>query len=493
MALLLSSSLSRAAWRKAVAHPAVIVGLALLAGGALSNLADRVFRHHNGAVVDFVQAVNWWPTFNVADAAITVGAVIAGIALVFAPRARDEAEDDQWAPGLGPGPNGSDGADGTGSGHNASRGLPASGPRARPGPRKWVPPPCQAPLRREAGLNGPENEAVDRPLKLLVPPALDTERVDRALALLAGLSRAEASRMIAEGRVRVAEKAVRAGSRRLRSGELLEMERPVAAPGAQARPAPEAAGPTVAAPRAAVVYADEDLVVVDKPAGLVVHPGAGNREGTLVQQLVGLFPDIAGAGPEGERPGIVQRLDKGTSGLLVVALAPAAREALVAQLAARSMERRYLAVVHGQVEADEGLIDAPLGRSPGERLRMAVVEGGRYARTHYRVKARSGVPLPVTLVSCRLETGRTHQLRAHFAAIAHPVYGDEQYSKPSQLAAARAATPELRRPWLHAELLGFVHPTTGQQMSFSSELPPELAETVLTLGLEGPGEVHHGA
>jgi 23S rRNA pseudouridine1911/1915/1917 synthase len=346
-------------------------------------------------------------------------------------------------------------------------------------------------LCREAGLSRPEDEAVNPPLKLLVPPALDTERVDRALALLAGLSRAEASRMIAEGRVRVGEKPVSAGSRRLRSGELLEMERPVTEPGAPAHPVPEAGGPAPAIPQAAVVYADEDLVVVDKPAGLVVHPGAGNREGTLVQQLVGLFPDISGAGPAGERPGIVQRLDKGTSGLLVVARAPAAREALVAQLAAHSMERRYLAVVHGQIEADEGLIEAPLGRSPGERLRMAVVEGGRYARTHYLVKARSGVPLPVTLVSCRLETGRTHQVRAHFAAIGHPVFGDEQYSKPSQLAAARAVAPALRRPWLHAELLGFVHPTTGQKMSFSSELPPELAETLLTLGLEGPAGARH--
>jgi 23S rRNA pseudouridine1911/1915/1917 synthase len=341
-------------------------------------------------------------------------------------------------------------------------------------------------------LGRPENELLAQPLKLLVPPALDAERVDRAMALLAGLSRAEASRLIAQGRVRVDEKRVNAGSRRLRSGELLEVERPVAEPDDE-RPAAEGTGASTApAPAAEVVFADQDLVVVDKPAGLVVHPGAGNRDGTLVQQLLGLFPDIAEAGPEGERPGIVQRLDKGTSGLLVVARTPAAREALVAQLAARSMERRYLAVVHAQIEADEGLIEAPLGRSPAERLRMAVVEGGRHARTHYQAKARSGVPLAVTLLSCRLETGRTHQVRAHFAAIGHPVFGDEQYSKPSQSAAARAVAPALRRPWLHAELLGFVHPTTGQTMSFSSELPSELAETLVTLGLEGPAGIGDG-
>jgi 23S rRNA pseudouridine1911/1915/1917 synthase len=234
-----------------------------------------------------------------------------------------------------------------------------------------------------------------------------------------------------------------------------------------------------------VVFADPDIIVVDKPAGLVVHPGAGHHEGTMVQHLVGLFPDIAGAGPEGERPGIVHRLDKGTSGLLVVARSAGARESLVRQMAARSVERRYLAVVHGDLDADEGAIEAPLGRSRSDRVKMAVVEGGRHALTRYQALERSAEPLPVTLVSCRLETGRTHQVRVHFAAIGHPVLADERYCKAGQLAALAGVLPTLRRPWLHAAQLGFSHPVTGERMSFSAALPEDLIGTLGPLGLAG--------
>jgi len=320
-----------------------------------------------------------------------------------------------------------------------------------------------------------------------VPAALEGERVDRGVALLAGLSRAQASVLVEEGRVRISGAAVPAGSRRLRSGELLEVDLAGNSPLETVPPAtePTAKGPVL---EATVVFADKDLVVVDKPAGLVVHPGAGNPQGTLVQQLVGLFPEISAVGPEDERPGIVQRLDKGTSGLMVVARTPAAREGLVAQLAARSVERVYLAVVHGELEADEGTVDAPLGRSQSHRVKMAVVQGGRHALTHYRAEGRSSLLLPVTLVSCRLGTGRTHQVRVHFAAIGHPVLCDDRYSKPTQLAAARTALPGLRRPWLHAARLGFTHPVTGEPMQFSSGLPPDLAETLGPLGLTLPQE-----
>jgi 23S rRNA pseudouridine1911/1915/1917 synthase len=325
------------------------------------------------------------------------------------------------------------------------------------------------------------------PLRLSVPVALAGERVDRALALLAGISRAQASRWLADGRVRVGGSPLNTGGRRLRAGDLLEVE-----PGADKHDGAQDLGdhiPQEAAPlQAKVIFADKDLVVVDKPAGLVVHPGAGNRQGTLVQQLVHVFPDMSGAGPESDRPGIVQRLDKGTSGLLVVARTPAAREGLVAQLSARSVKRRYFAVVHGELQADEGLVEAPLGRSPTARLKMAVVEGGREARTRYSTVSRSSAPLPVTLVSCRLETGRTHQVRAHFAAIGHPVLGDERYSKPKQLAAARAVVPDLGRPWLHATQLGFVHPVTGHELVFTSEPPTDLLQALAPLGLEFPAE-----
>ena len=324
---------------------------------------------------------------------------------------------------------------------------------------------------------------MDNSLRLIVPPALESERVDRALALLAGISRTEASRIVAGGGVRIGGDPVSAGNRRLHGGELLEIEVPIEIARPATEPRADAGAAASVTPEATVVFADEDLVVVDKPAGLVVHPGAGNAEGTLVQQLLRLFPDIANAGPAGDRPGIVQRLDKGTSGLLVVARNPAARQALVVQLAGRAVERRYLAVVHGEVEADEGLVEAPLGRSPTERVKMAVVAGGRSARTHYWTQGRSSSPLPVTLLSCRLETGRTHQVRAHFAAIGHPVFCDDRYSKPSQLAAARATVPGLSRPWLHATRLGFVHPRTGERLSFGSEPPPELDQVLARLGL----------
>lgn len=336
-------------------------------------------------------------------------------------------------------------------------------------------------------MTSAEDDVSDNWLRLVVPASLESERVDRALALLAGMSRANAARVVAGGNVRVGGVAVKTGSRRLRGGEVLE----AALPGEAAVPPGlatlGASSPASTSPKATVVFADDDLVVVDKPAGLVVHPGAGNREATLVHQLLAAFPDIAGAGPPGDRPGIVQRLDKGTSGLLVVARTPAARQALAAQLAARSMERRYLAVVHGEVDADEGLVEAPLGRSPSEPVKMAVVAGGRPARTRYWAQARSASPLPVTLVSCQLDTGRTHQVRAHFAAIGHPVLGDDRYSKPGQLALARTTLPVLRRPWLHANRLGFVHPRTGQAVSFGSEPPADLMEVLDTLGLaKGP-------
>jgi 23S rRNA pseudouridine1911/1915/1917 synthase len=182
----------------------------------------------------------------------------------------------------------------------------------------------------------------------------------------------------------------------------------------------------------------------------------------------------------------VHRLDKGTSGLLVVARTQVAREALVAQLAARAVDRRYLAVAHGELQGDEGVIEAPLGRSRSQRTKMAVVEGGRHARTRYSVLARATFPLPVSLMSCQLDSGRTHQVRVHLAAIGHPVVADDRYSAAHQLAAARAALPELRRPWLHAAQLGFAHPVTGQPMSFESPLPEDLSEALRQLRLDWP-------
>src|SRR5439155_23772111 len=166
--------------------------------------------------------------------------------------------------------------------------------------------------------------------------------------------------------------------------------------------------------------------VVDKPPDLVVHPGAGNAAGTMVAGLLARFPELAGVG-EADRPGVVHRLDKGTSGLLVVARTPAAYESLVGQLSSRSVERRYRTLVWGWPEPTTGLVDAPIGRSRRDPTRMAVAAGGREARTGYETERRYHEPVEAALLECRLETGRTHQIRVHLAAIGHPVVGDARY------------------------------------------------------------------
>ena len=308
--------------------------------------------------------------------------------------------------------------------------------------------------------------------------SLDGERLDRGLALLTGLSRAETSRRVAAGKVRLRGEVVTSGSRRLRLGDWLAVQMPD-----DHEPLGEGPSAPAAATEARVVFADAHLVVVDKPAGLVVHPGAGNPRGTLVQQLLARFPDMAAAGPDSLRPGIVHRLDKGTSGLLVVARTAAAREGLARQMATHATLRRYLAVVYGELPADEGVIEAPLGRSPRQRSKVAVVEGGRPARTLYRVLGRAVLPLPATFLSCRLETGRTHQVRAHLAAIGHPVLSDDRYASAAQVSLARKLLPALDRPFLHAAELGFVHPVTGETVKWTSPLPAELAQALSVLGL----------
>jgi 23S rRNA pseudouridine1911/1915/1917 synthase len=213
--------------------------------------------------------------------------------------------------------------------------------------------------------------------------------------------------------------------------------------------------------------------VVDKPAGLVVHPGAGHQQGTLVHGLLARWPDLAVMEPP-ERPGIVHRLDKGTSGLLVVARTVAARDALVAQMAARTVDRRYTALVWGLVESDEGLIDAPIQRAETDPTRMAIRAGGRPARTRYRVEDRFRSPAPATLLECRLETGRTHQIRVHLAAIGHPVVGDPRYGRGVSARSERTDRLPAGRLWLHAGRLSFDHPTSGQRLCFSSPIPADL-------------------
>jgi 23S rRNA pseudouridine1911/1915/1917 synthase len=232
------------------------------------------------------------------------------------------------------------------------------------------------------------------------------------------------------------------------------------------------------------VWSDEDVIVVDKPAGLVVHPGAGTRSGTLVQGLLAKFPDVAAAGGEIDRPGIVHRLDKGTSGLLVVARNPAAFASLSSQMADRTVVREYTALVVGSVEADAGLIDAPLGRSDADPTKMRVQAGGRSAKTEYSVIERFDQPEPSTLVSCRLQTGRTHQIRVHFASIGHAVVGDNRYGARKL---GNSAPLPGGRPFLHAGKLQFVHPRTGEVKAFRSELPEDLVSVLRGISQRRPG------
>jgi 23S rRNA pseudouridine1911/1915/1917 synthase len=225
-------------------------------------------------------------------------------------------------------------------------------------------------------------------------------------------------------------------------------------------------------------HEDADIIVVDKPAGLVVHPGAGNAAGTLQNALLHHDPALAGI----PRGGIVHRLDKDTSGLMVVARSPRAHTALVAQLASREVHRQYLALVYGTMVAG-GRVDAPIGRHPRDRLKQAVREDGRDAVTHYRVRERFRA---MTLVECRLETGRTHQIRVHMAHVRHPLVGDPQYGGLLKLpkGASAALTDALRgfrRQALHAEQLAFVHPGTGEPVSFEAPLPADMQDLLAAL------------
>lgn len=299
-----------------------------------------------------------------------------------------------------------------------------------------------------------------------IPAVLDNERLDRVVALLADLPRSASAELIERGGVTVDGTVVVHGKRRIREGQVVAVN-------VSCMPSPlkPAADPTVPVD---VVWQDDDVAVVDKQAGTVVHPGAGNPDGTLVNGLLARFPGIAGVG-DPMRPGIVHRLDAGTTGLMVVAKTQVAHDSLVAALSQREVERRYWALVWGIPVVAQGVIDAPIGRDQREPTRMAVVGGGREARTRYEVVRRFADPHPCALIECRLETGRTHQIRVHLSSIGHPVVGDAVYGGSR----GGIAAP---RPMLHAHLLAFVHPVSGETMRFESPLPADMAAVLDTCG-----------
>lgn len=299
-------------------------------------------------------------------------------------------------------------------------------------------------------------------LDAIVPAGLAGQRLDRVLAILfPDYSRSRLKEWIEAERVLVDERPRRPRDP-VRGGEHVLVHTTVEA---QADWRPQA----LAALN--VVHCDEDLIVIDKPAGIVVHPGAGNAGATLANALLHEFPEVAGL----PRAGIVHRIDKDTSGLLVVARSPRAHTQLTRQIQDRSVSREYEAIVSG-VLISGGTIEAPIDRSARDRTRMAVIEGGREAVTHYRVAERFRAH---TLLRVKLQTGRTHQIRVHMAHAGHPLLGDPVYG--GRLRLTRGATPALaealrtfRRQALHAARLSLVHPGTGEAMSWTSPLPADM-------------------
>ena len=277
-------------------------------------------------------------------------------------------------------------------------------------------------------------------------------RLDAFLSADGALTRSQAARLIAEGRVRVNGKPA-AKSARLSGGETVTVDVP------QLR---ETALPPQDIPLD-VVYEDDDVIVVNKPTGLVVHPAPGHPDGTLVNALLHHCGDsLSGIGGE-KRPGIVHRIDRDTSGLIIAAKNDAAHLALSVQLKDHSLSRTYECLVTGNMKQDSGTVDAPIGRSSADRKKMAVVPTGRRAVTHWEVVARYP---GVTHLRCRLETGRTHQIRVHMAYIGHPILGDTVYG-------AKKPVPGLTGQCLHAVGLRFVHPRTGEPVELHCPLPPE--------------------
>ena len=298
--------------------------------------------------------------------------------------------------------------------------------------------------------------------------ALDGLRLDRAVALVADVSRSTAARLVADGRVRLDGAVITSGSQRVAAGESLSIDVE-----AHTAPVPLPDGDVAVT----TVFEDSEVIVVDKPAGLVVHPGAGHDRGTLVNGLLARYPELTGVG-DPDRPGIVHRLDRGTSGLLVVARTERAHRSLVEQMRSHEPERLYCALVWGHPEASSGVVDAPVGRSSRNPMRMTVTDRGRPARTHYEVQRRFAEPAQVALLSCWLETGRTHQVRVHLRAIGHAVVGDPTYGAGHATAGRAGEVFGLSRPFLHARSLSFSHPVSGETVTTESPLPPELAEVL---------------
>ena len=310
--------------------------------------------------------------------------------------------------------------------------------------------------------------------RVVITPEVAGVRLDKALATLlaeqvVGISRARVQALMVDGKISRNGKPETDGSLKVKADDTYAVD----------IPPPEKAEPEAQDIALKVIFEDEDLLVIDKPVGLVVHPAPGNRDKTLVNALLAhCGKSLSGIGGVA-RPGIVHRLDKDTSGLMVVAKNDMAHHALTAQFADRSLSRTYQALVWGEVFPLHGSVDAPIGRHTGDRKKMAVTaKASKPALTHYTVvKSLENV----TLVECKLATGRTHQIRVHMAYIKHPVVGDATYGKKASSGKANKALYEFPRQALHAIRLEFMHPRTGKKVRFSSDLPADMKKLLRTL------------
>ena len=282
-------------------------------------------------------------------------------------------------------------------------------------------------------------------------------------------SRSEVQRIIKAGNVRIDGLVVSRASTKVGAGQVVRAVRAVSGP------AKTSTGIVPGDMNLNVVYEDNEIALIDKPAGMTVHPGAGHDSETLVNAAVAHWPRIADVG-EPDRPGVVHRLDRDTSGLLVIALTGETYSRLSEMILNHEITRIYAALVHGHPESSAGVVDAPIGRDPHHRTRQAVVEDGRPSRTHYHVVSEYE---DFSLLEVRLETGRMHQIRVHLDAIGHPVAGDRTYGK--RQADKKTAVGKLKRQFLHASKLEFSHPVTGKQVSIASELPEDLQEVITEL------------
>jgi 23S rRNA pseudouridine1911/1915/1917 synthase len=306
-------------------------------------------------------------------------------------------------------------------------------------------------------------------IELVFPDDGETARLDQVVGALEGLTRSMARRLIESGMVTV-DGTPQKPSLKLKGGEMI----------AVSIPPPVPAEPLAEDIHLEILYEDSDLVVVNKPAGMVVHPGAGNTAGTLVNALLGHCRDLSGIGGE-LRPGIVHRIDKDTSGVLVVAKNDMAHRSLSDQFKEHTIKRVYLALVFGSPKADKGKIESVIGRHPVDRKRMSgKVSRGKQAVTHWQAISRYQ---GLTLMRLKLETGRTHQIRVHLTEAGHPLAGDAVYGGSQRLAGIRdpqllALIKESGRQALHAKTLGFIHPATGEYMEFDTELPADMARII---------------